>query len=106
MDVMRLLLDSDAGTLTVKTDGALLGVAVRGGLTGDICWAVSGFASGHQGAHQLRIRRTFECAGAHAMQDRLMLTGTLMLIRGARPASPTELTRLSSLRRQQARRGP
>ena len=39
-DVMRLLLDSDAGTLTVKKNGALLGVAVSSGLTGDLCWAV------------------------------------------------------------------
>jgi hypothetical protein len=40
-DVLRLLLDSDAGTLTVKKNGALLGVAVTSGLTGDLCWAVS-----------------------------------------------------------------
>jgi hypothetical protein len=39
-DVLRLLLDSDAGTLTVKKNGALLGVAVTSGLTGDLCWAV------------------------------------------------------------------
>jgi len=38
-DVLRLLLDSDAGTLTVKKNGNLLGVAVEEGLTGDICWA-------------------------------------------------------------------
>ena len=40
-DVLRLLLDSDAGTLTVKKNGTLLGVAVTEGLTGDLCWAVS-----------------------------------------------------------------
>jgi hypothetical protein len=40
-DVLRLLLDSDAGTLTVKKNGTLLGVAVMSGLTGDLCWAVS-----------------------------------------------------------------
>jgi hypothetical protein len=40
-DVLRLLLDSDAGTLTVKKNGALVGVAVPSGLTGDLCWAVS-----------------------------------------------------------------
>eukprot|EP01046_Picozoa_sp_COSAG06_P043259 COSAG06_NODE_5643_length_3344_cov_5.052080_1_plen_507_part_00 len=40
-DVLRLLLDSDAGTLTVKQNGTLLGVAVPSGLTGDLCWAVS-----------------------------------------------------------------
>ena len=39
--MLRLLLDSDAGTLTVKKNGALLGVAVTSGLTGDLCWAVS-----------------------------------------------------------------
>lgn len=38
-DVLRLLLDSNAGTLTVKKNGALLGVAVSGGLTGELCWA-------------------------------------------------------------------
>jgi hypothetical protein len=40
-DVLRLLLDSDAGTLTVKKNGVLLGMAVSSGLTGDLCWAVS-----------------------------------------------------------------
>ena len=40
-DVLRLLLDSDAGTLTVKKNGTLLGVAATSGLTGDLCWAVS-----------------------------------------------------------------
>ena len=39
--MLRLLLDSDAGTLTVKKNGTLLGVAVPSGLTGDLCWAVS-----------------------------------------------------------------
>jgi hypothetical protein len=45
-DVLRLLLDSDAGTLTVKKNGTLLGVAVTSGLTGDLCWAVSCFTAG------------------------------------------------------------
>jgi hypothetical protein len=40
-DVLRLLLDSDAGTLTVKKNGTLLGVVVTSGLTGDLCWAVA-----------------------------------------------------------------
>eukprot|EP01046_Picozoa_sp_COSAG06_P042737 COSAG06_NODE_5488_length_3446_cov_112.319390_1_plen_521_part_00 len=40
-DVLRLLLDSDAGTLTIKKNGTLLGVAVTSGLTGDLCWVVS-----------------------------------------------------------------
>ena len=39
-DVMRLLLDADAGTLTVKKNGELLGVAFTG-LTGGLCWAVA-----------------------------------------------------------------
>lgn len=41
-DTLRLLLDSDAGTLTVKKNGSLLGVAVTRGLTGPLCWAVLG----------------------------------------------------------------
>ena len=45
--MLRLLLDSDAGTLTVKKNGALLGVAVTSGLTGDLCWAVSSCVEGH-----------------------------------------------------------
>ena len=45
-DVLRLLLDSDAGTLTVKKNGALLGVAVTQGLTGDLCWAVTSWNHG------------------------------------------------------------
>jgi hypothetical protein len=45
-DVLRLLLDSDAGTLTVKKNGNLLGVAVTEGLTGDLCWAVSSYSDG------------------------------------------------------------
>jgi hypothetical protein len=39
-DVLRLLLDSDAGMLTIKKNGTLLGVAVPSGLTGDLCWAM------------------------------------------------------------------
>jgi hypothetical protein len=38
-DVVGLLLDCDAGTLTVKKNGARLGVAATG-LTGELCWAV------------------------------------------------------------------
>jgi hypothetical protein len=45
-DVLRLLLDSDAGTLTVKKNGTLLGVAVTSGLTDDLCWAVSCYGAG------------------------------------------------------------
>jgi hypothetical protein len=45
-DVLRLLLDSDAGTLTVKKNGTLLGVAVPSGLTGDLCWAVCSESDG------------------------------------------------------------
>ena len=45
-DVLRLLLDSDAGTLTIKKNGTLLGVAVPNGLTGDLCWAVSCCSTG------------------------------------------------------------
>jgi hypothetical protein len=44
--VLRLLLDSDAGTLTVKKNGTLLGVAVTSGLTGDLCWAMACFGDG------------------------------------------------------------
>jgi hypothetical protein len=40
-DVLRLLLDSVAGTLTVKKNGTLLGIAATSGLTGDLCWVVS-----------------------------------------------------------------
>ncbi len=47
-DVLRLLLDSDAGTLTVKKNGTLLGVAVTEGLTGDLCWAVACDGRGNQ----------------------------------------------------------
>jgi hypothetical protein len=46
-DVLRLLLDSDAGTLTIKKNGALLGVAVTSGLTGDLCWAVCCYGAGN-----------------------------------------------------------
>lgn len=45
-DVVRMLLDLDAGTLTVKKNGQLLGVIVTGEddlrrLSGDLCWAVA-----------------------------------------------------------------
>jgi hypothetical protein len=39
-DVVGLLLDCDAGTLTVKKNGVRLGVAATG-LTGELCWAAS-----------------------------------------------------------------
>ena len=45
-DVLRLLLDSDAGTLTAKKNGTLLGVMVTQDLTGDLCWAVSSYVRG------------------------------------------------------------
>jgi hypothetical protein len=41
-----MTLDSDAGTLTVKKNGTLLGAMVASGLTGDICWAVSMWIDG------------------------------------------------------------
>jgi hypothetical protein len=57
-DVLHLLLDSDAGTLTVKKNGTLLGVAVTSGLTGDLCWAVSccGDAAGDAGDEGNSVR--------------------------------------------------
>ena len=45
--------DSDAGNLTVKRNGTLVGVTVASGLTGDLCWAMSG--SAHNG-HAVRIK--------------------------------------------------
>jgi hypothetical protein len=39
-DVVGLLLDCDAGTLTVKKNGRRLGVAATG-LTGEFCWALA-----------------------------------------------------------------
>ena len=44
-DVLRLLLDSEAGSLTLKMNGILLGVVVASGLTGDLCWTVSCFGT-------------------------------------------------------------
>ena len=41
-DVLRLLVDSDAGTLTLKKNGTPSGVAPFSGLTGDMSWAVGG----------------------------------------------------------------
>ena len=59
-DVLRLLLDSEAGTLTVKKNGALLGVAVTSGLTGDLCWAVADAGSvAHASAGNNSERGTF-----------------------------------------------
>ena len=37
---------SYAGTLTVKKNGTLLGVAVTSGLTGDLCWAMCCYTAG------------------------------------------------------------
>jgi hypothetical protein len=51
--VLRLLLDSDAGTLTVKKNGTLLGVAVTSGLTGDLCWAVT--CCGEDGSARIKV---------------------------------------------------
>ena len=48
-DVVGLLLDCDAGTLTVKKNGARLGVAATG-LTGEFCWAAAMFDLGKAGA--------------------------------------------------------
>jgi hypothetical protein len=42
-DVVGLLLDCDAGTLAVKKNGKLLGVAATG-LTGPLCWAAAIYA--------------------------------------------------------------
>jgi hypothetical protein len=53
-DVLRLLLDSDAGTLAVKKNGTLLGVAVTSGLTGDLCWAVSMYSAGGSGSVRIK----------------------------------------------------
>jgi hypothetical protein len=44
-DVVGLLLDCDAGTLTVKKNGQRLGVAATG-LTGELCWTVLMVGSG------------------------------------------------------------
>jgi hypothetical protein len=46
-DTMRLLLDSDAGTLTIKKNGRLLGTPFTSGLTGDLCWGVCCYDSGY-----------------------------------------------------------
>ena len=43
-DVVGLLLDCDAGTLTIKKNGTQLGVAVTG-LSGELCWAASCFGT-------------------------------------------------------------
>ena len=62
-DTMRLLLDSDAGTLAVKKNGRLLGTPVTSGLTGDLCWAVCCYyLAGYPSASRPWIRRTFERA--------------------------------------------
>jgi hypothetical protein len=42
--VVGLLLDCDAGTLTIKKNGTQLGVAVTG-LSGELCWAASCFGT-------------------------------------------------------------
>jgi hypothetical protein len=50
-DVVGLLLDCDAGTLSAKKNGARLGVA-RTGLTGEWCWAAAMVGSG---GNEIRI---------------------------------------------------
>ena len=57
-DVLRLLLDSDAGTLTVKKNGTLLGVAVTSGLTGNLCWALACYSE----ESSVRIIKSFDPA--------------------------------------------
>ena len=54
--MLRLLLDSDTGTLTVKMNGTLLGVAVTSGLTGDLCWAVSSGRQSSSDGDSVRIK--------------------------------------------------
>ena len=51
-DVIRVLLDSGTGTLTIKKNGTLLGVAATGGLTGNLCWAVA--CSGDDGSVRIK----------------------------------------------------
>jgi hypothetical protein len=55
-DVVGLLLDCDAGSLTVKKNGARLGVA-HTGLTGEWCWAATmvEYDDGYHGRSEIRI---------------------------------------------------
>ena len=54
--MVGLLLDCDAGTLTVKKNGVRLGVAATG-LTGELCWAASmHYAGGGSTGHSVRIQ--------------------------------------------------
>jgi hypothetical protein len=55
-DVIGLLLDCDAGTLTVKKNGARLGVAATG-LTGEFCWAAALHQLGAGALPNIRIAR-------------------------------------------------
>ena len=50
-DVVRMLLDSDAGTLAVRKNGSLLGSPFTSGLIGDLCWAI-----GSANDDQCRVR--------------------------------------------------
>jgi hypothetical protein len=74
-DVLRLLLDSDAGTLTIKKNGTMLGVAVTSGLTGDLCWALTC----HKSGTSVRIKAVdpaeFCGTGAGAELTQLVATG-------------------------------
>lgn len=63
-DVLFLLLDSNAGTLTVQKNGSHLGVAVATGLIGDLCWAVASGPTGAGGSrNSVRIKAVARCGG-------------------------------------------
>ena len=51
-DVVRVLLDSDSGSLTVKKNGTVLGTPWDTCLTGDLCWAVC--LSSHPGSVRIK----------------------------------------------------
>jgi hypothetical protein len=53
-DVVGMLLDCDAGTLTVKKNGVRLGVAATG-LAGEFCWAVALYSLYGRGIRRVRI---------------------------------------------------
>lgn len=50
-----LLLDLDAGTLSMYKDDERLGVMMRG-LTGEYCWVASILAQAHGRPHQQNVR--------------------------------------------------
>ena len=52
--MVGLLLDCDAGTLTVKKNGKRLGVAATG-LAGELCWAVAMYDRGKAGAVRIAV---------------------------------------------------